>query len=93
MCLYGLAEVSLVIASIWRNQDVQRRGREVCRCATGCPEKAFDVAFWLAVFAHRRRHSGDDRIGDSLLVELVELTGREVEIDGRLFDALDNRTF
>src|SRR5262249_11401155 len=61
---------------------------------------AFCAFLWLtsfvhfvALLAHRGSHRGDDGVRDSSFEELVELPGREIEIDWRVFNAFDDRAF
>ena len=66
----------------------RRNGAEKTRI----PLRRCDAAGELLA-THRRSHGSDDGIRNSSFEKLIELAGGEVEINWRVFDALDDRSF
>src|SRR5215208_2759071 len=80
-----------ILAETSRAKTQRRKGRSRTSLAPSLRLDAF--ARDCLLVAHSRGHRGDDRVCDSSLVELLNLSGRKIEIHWRLFDTFDNSAF
>src|SRR5215213_1098712 len=71
---------------------------KISRVVTFWPNRILCAVAWLReksslLVSHRGVHSGDDGLTDAALLQLHDLGGSEIEINRRLFDALDYSPF
>ena len=91
LCLHNTRGLKLVgVVTFWPEEFLtqRRNGTEKTRIAL----RRCDAAGELLA-THRRSHGSDDGVGDAAFEEFVQLSRGEVEVNWRVFDALDDRSF
>src|SRR2546423_1154347 len=94
MCLRATSDLeSALSVTFWppalgraKPQKSTRRTKPWLKSCASC-------ALYSLLVADRGGHGGDDRVCHSAFVEFLDLGGREIEVNRRLFDAFDNRPF